>query len=339
VESMLDIEWIAATGAGAQQWFWIENATTWLYGFAVHFINTPQIPMVASMSYAWNEEMQCENGIGSWECNKLGVNSTQYVARVNVEFMKVGLRGVSLFAASGDSGANGRTDGGCSENHFNPPYPAASPYVTAVGATQVFDTTFELQNPPPVCANDGWEAEWWCGGSANEVAVSYTQAEFASGGGFSYVAAMPTWQKSAVSAWLSSSAAQKTPASYYNANGRAFPDMAALGSAILIWVEGEFAPVGGTSCATPMVAGIISLLNDYAVTKTGKSLGPMNPLLYQMAANHPAAFTDITVGDNTCTEDGCNSCNGFYCSTGWDPVTGLGTPVYTEMLNYLKTVI
>jgi hypothetical protein len=25
VESMLDIEWIAATGVGAKQWFWIEN--------------------------------------------------------------------------------------------------------------------------------------------------------------------------------------------------------------------------------------------------------------------------------------------------------------------------
>jgi subtilase family serine protease len=76
-------------------------------------------------------------GIGSSECEQLGVNSQQYVARVNVEFQKIGLRGTSLISASGDSGANGRTDPDCTESHLNPPYPAASPYITSVGATQI----------------------------------------------------------------------------------------------------------------------------------------------------------------------------------------------------------
>lgn len=53
------------------------------------------------MSYGWNEEDQCEDGIGEAECNNLGVNSKQYVTRVNTEFQKIGLRGVSLFSASG----------------------------------------------------------------------------------------------------------------------------------------------------------------------------------------------------------------------------------------------
>jgi len=282
------------------------------------------------------------NGIGSNECNQLGVNSTQYVARVNVEFQKIGLRGVSLFAASGDSGADGRTDGGCGESHLNPPFPAASPFVTAVGATQVFDATWTLPSPPSVCASGSWENEWWCAGGGNEVAVSYAQAAFASGGGFSFVAPQPAWQTKVVQAYLNSAVGKQTPVSYFNPNGRAFPDVAALGSEIYIWVTlmGGAIPVGGTSCATPMFAGIVSLLNDYVYTKTGKPLGPMNPLLYQMSAAHPAAFTDITVGDNLCTEDGCSSgCQGFYATTGWDPVTGLGTPVYSEMLNYIKSII
>jgi len=59
-----------------------------------------------------------------------------------------------------------------------------------------------------------------------------------------------------------------------------------------------------------------------------------------MAAAHPQAFNDITTGDNICTEDGCSSsCYGFHCSKGWDPVTGLGSPVYPEMLNYIKKTV
>jgi len=129
------------------------------------------------------------------------------------------------------------------------------------------------------------------------------------------------------------------PATYYNTKGRGFPDIAALGSAILIF-DGQIDTVGGTSASCPIVAGIIALLNDYAITKSGKPLGFLNPLLYKMAAAHPAAFHDITVGDNICTEGGCSStCKGFVCAKGWDPVSGWGTPVYSEMLAYIQTVI
>lgn len=57
-----------------------------------------------------------------------------------------------------------------------------------------------------------------------------------------------------------------------------------------------------------------------------------------MAAKAPQCFNDITVGDNICTEDGCSSsCYGFTCTKGWDPVSGLGSPVYPAMLNFIKT--
>jgi subtilase family serine protease len=42
-----------------------------------------------------------------------------------------------MLAASGDSGAHGRTDESCLfDSKMHPDYPAASPYVTAVGGTQ-----------------------------------------------------------------------------------------------------------------------------------------------------------------------------------------------------------
>ncbi len=99
-------------------------------------------------------------------------------------------------------------------------------------------------------------------------------------------------------------------------------------------------PVGGTSAASPAVAGLFTLLNDYALVKTGKPLGFLNPLLYQLAATTPAAFTDVVSGDNKCTESGCGlACTkGFLAYQGWDPVTGLGTPNYKAMLGALDAL-
>ena len=52
--------------------------------------------------------------------------------RLNVEFQKMGVRGISILIASGDSGA------GCSDqgDSFVPNFPVSSPYVTGVGGTQ-----------------------------------------------------------------------------------------------------------------------------------------------------------------------------------------------------------
>jgi tripeptidyl-peptidase-1 len=336
-ESTLDIQWISVTGVGIKNWFWIEGGTSWLYGFSVHFMNTQAVPQVISMSYGWNEEDQCEDGIGGDECNQLGVNSTTYVQRVNVEFQKMGLRGITLLAASGDSGANGRTDEDCSETHFNPAYPAASPFVTAVGATTLVDAVTNLQNLPPVCQG---AILWWCASNGTEQAVSYSVSGFTSGGGFSNVAPMPDYQKSAVQAYLNTDAGKKAPASYFNANNRAYPDIAAVGDRILMWYAGADTSVGGTSASSPIFAGVFSLLNSYTLQKTGKTLGPVNQLIYKMAVEAPAAFTDVTVGDNSCTEDGCGSgCQGYYCAQGWDAVTGWGTPQYNEMLAYVQKLL
>jgi tripeptidyl-peptidase-1 len=58
-------------------------------------------------------------------------------------------------------------------------------------------------------------------------------------------------------------------------------------------------------------------------------------IVYQMQANVPDTFIDITVGNNRCTEMTCQGCQGFECSKGWDPITGLGSPNYPAMLDYI----
>jgi len=71
------------------------------------------------------------------------------------------------------------------------------------------------------------------------------------------------------------------------------------------------------------VAGIISLLNDYLISRDKAPLGWLNPWLYGTAS---AGFNDITSGSNP----GCDT-EGFTAIVGWDPVTGLGTPNFDKL--------
>jgi tripeptidyl-peptidase-1 len=127
-----------------------------------------------------------------------------------------------LFSASGDSGANGRTDPECTIKHLRPAFPGSSPFVTAVGATELTATT-PLSNAPSICKSAGLE----CVVGGHEQAVSYAISGFASGGGFSDIAAQPSYQSAAVAAYFNSGV--KFPdTGYFNRSGRGFPDVGAL---------------------------------------------------------------------------------------------------------------
>jgi tripeptidyl-peptidase-1 len=313
VEAQLDVEAMGCVNDEVALWFWLEAGSGWQYAFTTHFIATaPNVPSVISISYAWSENDQCNSGVGGAECQQLGVDTQGYVIRVNTEFQKIAALGISTLSASGDSGANGRTDPSCTDSTLHPDYPACSPWVTSVGATQLTNAV-ALANQLPICSGQAA-----CAATGTEVAVSFDVASFTSGGGFSWYAPMPSWQKAAVSSYLTTQSANLPPSSYFNASGRAFPDIAAIGHNFLITVGGSVEPVGGTSVAAPVVASLVAMLNQIAIKKTGKTLGFISPLLYKMYAKNPAIFHDITVGDNKCTESGCSAgCQGFVCAAGW----------------------
>jgi len=320
IESTLDIEVATGINPASVPWFWLGNGNDWLLPTFTAFYQATTVPQAISVSYGWSESDQCD--IDPSECN--GIDSEQYVARVNTEFQKIGMRGVSIMVSSGDSGANGRTDPDCTLTYLKPDYPTASPYITSVGATQINNPVCGLKKAPqPLCGTASSGIDCISGGT--EVAVSYDVASFASGGGFSNYAPQPSYQQKAVAAYLNSGVALP-PSGYFNATNRGYPDVAAIGTAVLIYQAG-IQSVGGTSCSSPEFAGIVGILNHYAIKASGKPLGFLNPFLYQTAQTTPSAFHDITVGDNKCTEDGCSAtCQGFMCAVGWDPVTGLGSP-------------
>ncbi|XP_021394447.2 tripeptidyl-peptidase 1 [Lonchura striata] len=233
--------------------------------------------------------------------------SYAYMERVNTEFMKAAARGLTILFASGDDGAGCRREHG--GNHtFRPSFPASSPYVTTVGGTS-------FKNP---------------------FLVTEEVTDYISGGGFSNVFPMPEYQAAAVGHFLHS-ASKLPPSSYYNSSGRAYPDLAALSDNY--WVVTNRIPlpwVSGTSASTPVVAGMVALINDRRLQRGLAPLGFLNPVLYQLQKQGLGdAFYDVIQGCHLSCLDGTVQGQGFCATPAWDPVTGWGTPNFPRLLRAL----
>ncbi|OSX61674.1 hypothetical protein POSPLADRAFT_1070312 [Postia placenta MAD-698-R-SB12] len=150
------------------------------------------------------------------------------------------------------------------------------------------------------------------------------QAAAFSSGGFSNYWPQPSYQSAAVSAFLTQLGGNSS--GLYNASGRAFPDVAAYGTLYDIYNSRAALEVSGTSAAVPTVASIVALLNDRLLTAGRATLGWLNPWLYGAASG---AFASVTAGNNLACSGGTT---GFYATSGWDPITGLGTPDFDKLL-------
>ncbi|KAH9061986.1 subtilisin-like protein [Lactarius vividus] len=218
----------------------------------------------------------------------------EYARAMCTLYAQLGARGVSVLLPTGDEGVGKDCKDGSGNIRFVPEFPASCPYLTAVGGTTNYDP---------------------------EVAAPL------SGGGFSDYFPRPVYQDVAVSAFLKRQSTMY--AGLYNPEGRGIPDIAAQALAFPIFIRNAGMIVDGTSCSTPTVAGIISLLNDYLITNGRPPLGFLNIRLYNDGV---AGLNDITRGSNP----GCLT-DGFFAVPGWDPVTGLGTLDFEKLQNIFMT--
>ncbi|RPD56645.1 subtilisin-like protein [Lentinus tigrinus ALCF2SS1-7] len=251
-------------------------------------------PFVVSTSYGSDE----------------GTVTAAYAQRQCAEYAKLGMLGTTVLYSSGDDGVAGNggiclnANGQPSRNgkRFSPDFPVTCPFVTAVGATQV--------NP---------------GSTVNDPEGACEQVIF-SGGGFSNIFAMPDYQAAAVTSFLTNHPPPFTSAQFNNSGkARGFPDLSANGANYVVAVAGEFVRVFGTSCSSPVVGSMITLINDARLAAGKGSVGFINPAIY--SDTFTSAFHDITTGGN----QGCGT-PGFTSTEGWDPVTGVGTPNFTALL-------
>jgi len=212
------------------------------------------------------------------------------------------------FAAQGQSffNASGDYDSWAGFGFVFPP--CDDPYITIVGGTTL---TTAVTNGP-------WTSETvWNWG------IEYGIDGIGSGGGISSTYAIPSWQTNI-----------NMTANQGSMTFRNIPDVALTADNVyVIYGGGAAGAFGGTSCATPLWAGFMALINQKAVASGKPTMGFINPAIYTLAegANYTNCFHDITIGNNTWSA----SPSLFYAVAGYDLCTGWGTPNGINLINAL----
>src|SRR5215217_2598938 len=256
--------------------------------------NGTPLPAVISVSYG--------------ECESIVQPYTAARTLVERQLTATAALGITTVVASGDSGSSACTRGvpaaqlTSSDRKPQVSWPASSPWVLAVGGTSL---TLAADNQ--IASTGAW--------NDTEYPAPF-HATAGGGGGSSAFVKRPWWQ----------------PAQSFGSSGkRMVPDVAAFadespGYAIVCssGVQGckgagqSIAFVGGTSAATPLVAGMIALWNQQARVQGLPRPGFVPPLLYRMAQRQPSAFADVTQGDNALFGGSCCPARaGFDTATGW----------------------
>jgi subtilase family serine protease len=254
------------------------------------------------------------------------------VQAYDTTFVQAAAEGIGVLFATGDAGdqivATGRRQAD---------FPSTDPWVTAVGGTALgVDASGERL----------FETAWQTGSSplVNGVYTPAPPGHFngGGGGGESRLFAQPAYQAGVVPASIATFLG--------GAPGRTTPDVALDADPQTGMVVGEtqtFADgtarygefrLGGTSLATPLMAGIAALADEAA----GRPLGFLNPRLYGLAGS--AALTDVVGGDlryvvrndfvnhesaaggMTTTLRSLDLPQTILARPGYDDATGLGAP-------------
>lgn len=172
---------------------------------------------------------------------------------------------------------------------------------------------------PRVVAVGGTSLSYTGSGSRTEVGWSST------GGGISLYTPTPTYQANTVPG-MGNMVRRAVADVGFNANPSTGQFVAVMqpGSSAVSWVS-----AGGTSLSTPQWAGLVAVANALRAQSGAAALGTPHAVLYGTIGSTPgtyaSAFSDIQSGSN-------GSCPICSAKTGYDGLTGLGTPNVTGLL-------
>ncbi len=173
-----------------------------------------------------------------------------------------------------------------------PSYPSVSPNVLSVGGT-----TLQLSSAGTILSETGWSD---------------------SGGGISSQESQPSYQKGVVT---QSTTKRTNPDVAYDAD----PNTGFLEYNSYAFPSAPWEQFGGTSDAAPQWAGIIAIADQgRALASEGSLSGSTQtlPMIYSAPASD---FHDITSGTSTGSPH-------YSAGSGYDLVTGLGTPVANQLV-------
>jgi subtilase family serine protease len=228
-------------------------------------------------------------------------------------YLDAARKGVTVLAASGDSGAADlKFNGATYYVHPVTSWPDSDPLVTGVGGTQLQLNAAGRRIAPDRVWNDTFDR------AANSfIYGDHGPNPLAGGGGTSVIFRRPAYQdgvRRVVGVW------------------RGVPDVSMSAACSGSVVEYQsftgqrpgWYPTCGTSEATPLFAGIVALADQVA----GHPLGLINPRLYRLSAEHAPGIVDVLAGSTTVSfrQGGkLHTVRGVRASPGYDLASGVGT--------------
>jgi subtilase family serine protease len=319
LEVSLDVEWAHSIAPGANILL-VTTPTSETLGLQ----GLPQ--MMNAEDYVVKNHLAqvISQSFGSAE---LAFGSTNSLLNLRNAFVDAAASGVTVLASSGDFGSAGFLKQSLlahskKDSLIPVPtvgWPASDPLVTGVGGTYLCTdantgTSVDTASPPTNCQGQSNREIGWID----------------AGGGFSSVFSRPAYQDTLPTGSTAIPAGSRgVPDIAYQASSRTgalvYLTLPPAGNSGLIcgsapcstgWYD-----VGGTSASAPQWAGIVAIADQL----NGGGLGLINPALYKLAngPTYAADFYDVTTGNNAAFAP---TIPGYNATTGWDPVTGLGTP-------------
>lgn len=273
----------------------------------------------------------------------------------------------NFFAAAGDDGSTQALKQQKEANLSPTPvvgYPATSPYVVAVGGTQLqYGWTWDPTSNEPFNADGSLNPAYWNSTTTGDSEAVWNESwsPIATGGGASQIYPRPSWQQGVDPAL---------------GNHRLIPDTswnAAVNGGVEVWITaypqfncgnttGCWTFFGGTSAATPQTAALVSLANEARAAEGKQPLGFLDPILYQdgIGANDytdivpqhygsaPQSFAGSEVGVSGAVNKSVGDLEdnqlwefpaaGYQTTTGWDATTGWGRPNAAQFVSALAAL-
>ncbi|QNI38237.1 protease pro-enzyme activation domain-containing protein [Edaphobacter albus] len=320
-EAQLDVEWSGAVAPNASiQFVTVGASSTASVVDALLYAITNNVAPIISLSYG-----NCESAWGQSSLNTLN----QYFQQANAQ-------GITIFSASGDSGATDCDTAPPADFGLAVDFPGSSPFVTSAGGTMFNEgsatgtTSYWNSNSSSSTNNAGSalsyipEVVW---NESNSTGLS------AGGGGASAYFAKPAWQ---VGTGVPQDNVRDVPDISLNAaashDGYLFCSQGSCTNGFRN-SAGNLNVVGGTSAVAPSLAGIFALIEQQLGGGTTGRLGNINPMVYGLANGQFASsvFHDITSGNNNSScQLGTTDCPsggsiGYSAGTGYDLTTGWGS--------------
>ena len=300
-EMQLDVDWSHAIAPGAKI-------------VIVHALSNSDEDLLSAFNYAVDHNLGDMISMSFGESDKCLGSALQ--AGWHQGFVNATKKGITLFASSGDQGA---AQPSCDGNSWiqSSSSPASDPLVTGVGGTELHAADL-LPHVPGLRSDRQSCARHLAERDRLERGRRQPGLGTSSGGGYSTVWSEPAYQQGTI----------------HGGKTRAVPDVAynaAIFHGVLVPLLefGGFFLFGGTSCGSPQWAGLTAIADQMHGSDYGFINPPCTRSVRAASPTRPPSTTSRAGHNNSLQFDSSNNpvnITGFNAGTGWDAVTGLGTP-------------